>query len=87
MGCYFIHIGTELADSDPGVKKSVNDFLSHINDLFYSLLIRNNYEKNVAELKARHLLGLYCTTMSFCLIHTPEERENYTLNGIKLILS
>lgn len=87
LGCYFIHIGTELADSDPRVKKSVNDFLSHINDLLYNLLIRNNYEEHEAELKARHLLGLYCTTMSFCLIHTPEERENYTLNGIKLILS
>ncbi|NNF34231.1 MAG: TetR/AcrR family transcriptional regulator [Saprospiraceae bacterium] len=87
LGCYFIHIGTELADSDPRVKKSVDDFLSHINDLFYNLLIRNNFNKDDAGLKARHLLGLYCTTMSFRLIHTPEERENYTLNGIKLILS
>ena len=87
QGCYFIHIGTELADSDPRVKKSVGDFLMHINNLFVDLLLKHNFEKQDAELRARHLLGLYCTTMSFCLIHTPEEREKYTLNGIKLILS
>ena len=87
LGCYFIHIGTELADSDPRVKVSVDEFLKHINELFVSLLMRHHYEKQDAELRARHLLGLYCTIMSFCLIHTPEEREKYTLNGINLILS
>jgi TetR/AcrR family transcriptional repressor of nem operon len=87
QGCYFIHIGTELADNDPRVKKSVDDFLMHINDLIVKLLVKHSYEINDAQLKARHLLGLYCTVMSFCLIHTPEEREKYTLNGIKVILS
>jgi TetR/AcrR family transcriptional repressor of nem operon len=86
-GCYFIHIGTELADSDPRVKKSVDAFLMRIHDLFVNLLTRHQYDLSNAQLKARHLLGLYCTIMSFCLIHTPEERENYTLNGIKIILS
>ena len=87
MGCYFIHIGTELADDDKRVKKCMDEFLKEINGLFVKLLMKHNYERQDAELRARHLLGLYCTTMSFCLIHTPYEREKYALNGIKLIVS
>ena len=86
-GCYMIHIGTELADSDERVKKCVDDYLQEIYDLLESLLHKNGYKDNDARLRARHLLGLYCTIMSFCLIHTPEQREKYTLNGIKVILS
>ena len=86
-GCYMIHIGTELADSDERVKKCVDDYLDEISTLLVSLLIRHGYDQHEATLKGRHLLGLYCTIMSFCLIHTPEQRENYTLNGIKVILS
>jgi TetR/AcrR family transcriptional repressor of nem operon len=87
MGCYIIHIGTELADSDPRVKTCVDEYLSEIEELFVQLLNKHNYETEDAKLRARHLLGLYCTTMSFCLIHTPAEREKYALNGIKLILT
>lgn len=86
-GCYFIHIGTELADSDERVKDSIDNYLNNINTLIKDLLIRHNYDPDNSDLLARHLLGLYCTTMSFCLIHTPYEREKYTLNGIKLILA
>ena len=85
LGCYIIHIGTELADSDKEVNRFVDSFLEEIKNLFVSLLVRNDYEKKDADVRARHLLGLYCTSMSFCLIHTPDEREKYIQNGIKVI--
>lgn len=86
-GCYIIHVGTELADSDPRVKQDLDDYLSEIRILFSELLIRNGYSHTDAVFTSRHLLGLYCTAMSFCLIHTKEEQEKYLLNGINLILS
>ena len=86
-GCYIIHLGTELADSDLNVKKCVTKYLEDIQSLFVSLLSQHQYSLEDANLKSRHLLGLFCTAMSFCLIHTPAEREQYALNGIKLILN
>jgi TetR/AcrR family transcriptional repressor of nem operon len=86
-GCYIIHVGTELADSDERVKTFMDAYLTELHSLFYNLLMKHGYRDTEAHFKARHLVGLYCTTMSFCLIHTPEEREEYTLNGIKLIIN
>lgn len=86
-GCYIIHIGTELADIDTEVREFVDDFLKEIQQLLVTLLCTHGYEVKDAQVRARHLLGLYCTSMSFCLIHTASEREKYILNGIKVILS
>ena len=85
-GCYFIHVGTELADSDTRIRESLDNYLNEIEGLIKSLLVRNGYQSDV-NLHAKHLLGLFCTVMSFCLIHTPEQRENYISNGINIILS
>ncbi|MCA0931276.1 TetR/AcrR family transcriptional regulator [Lutimonas saemankumensis] len=85
-GCYIIHVGTELADSDNRIKENLDNYLSEINSLLMALLIRNGYESN-PDHYARHLVGLFCTIMSFCLIHSPEQRENYISNGINVILS
>ncbi|MDG2449717.1 MAG: TetR/AcrR family transcriptional regulator [Saprospiraceae bacterium] len=87
LGCYIIHIGTELADSDKEVNQFVDNFLNDIKNMFVALLTKNNYKNKDAAVRARHLLGLYCTSMSFCLIHTPAEREKYIHNGIKVITS
>lgn len=84
-GCYFIHIGTELADTDQRVKTSMDNYLMEIYLRFVNLLCENNVSTGSAEFQARHLLGLYITAMSFCLIHTKEEREQYIMNGINLI--
>ena len=85
-GCYFIHVGTELADENDRIRESLNDYLNEIEGLLKSLLMRKGHGSN-AELLAKHLLGLFCTTMSFCLIHTAEQREEYISNGINVILS
>jgi AcrR family transcriptional regulator len=86
-GCYFIHVGTELADSDYLVKKNLQSHLNEIENLFSKLLVRHGYSRIKSNFLSKHLIGLYCTAMSFCLIHTREEQEKYLLNGIQLILS
>lgn len=86
-GCYFIHIGTELADNDPRVKTSMDNYLKEIYVRFVNLLCQNGGGTSNSEFQARHLLGLYITAMSFCLIHSKDERERYITNGINLIIA
>ncbi len=87
QGCFFIHIGTELADTNERVKASVDKFLREIYLRFVDLLYENGAGKSSAEFQSRHLLGLYITAMSFCLIHTEDEREQYITNGINIIVA
>lgn len=86
-GCFFIHIGTELADTDEKIKGLVKLYLNEVEVLIYELLKRNESTREQAEFYARHLTGLFCTSMSFCLIHTEEERMRYISNGIAVILN
>lgn len=86
-GCYIIHVGTELADSDELVKEALKSYLNDIESLFSKLLKRHDYSEVKANFLSKHLLGLFCTAMSFCLIHKREEQEKYLLNGLQLILS
>ncbi|MFY0651800.1 MAG: TetR/AcrR family transcriptional regulator [Cyclobacteriaceae bacterium] len=85
-GCYFIHIGTELADTNEKIKNSLNGYLKEIQSLIQALLVKHEYSHEDAALKSRHLLGLYCTAMSLGLIHNSQERDVYVSNGINIIL-
>lgn len=85
-GCYFIHIGTELADEDERIKTLVDQYLSEIEQLFVTLLQNHSVETERSKYLARHLVGLYCTSMSFCLIHTDEQRDKHIETGINIIL-
>ena len=86
-GCFFIHIGTELADTDPKINELVKIYLNEVEVLIHELLNNDASTKEHAEFYARHLVGLFCTSMSFCLIHTEEERLQYISNGITVILN
>lgn len=85
-GCYFIHVGTELADTDVRVKKSLDNYLKDIVDHIQSLLIRNGYTYK-ANQYAKQFSFFFCTVMSFCLIHSKEKREQYVSDGINVIMS
>jgi len=87
QGCYFIHIGTEMADEDQKIKLLIKDYLSTLENLFMSLLKSHQIAKEEADLYARHLVGLFCTSMSFCLIHSESQRQNHITNGIQVILN
>jgi len=84
-GCYFIHVGTELADVDEQIRKSLSNYLNEIQLQIQDLLIRNNIDEK-SKIYAKHFLGLFCTVMSFCLIHSPTEYREYVANGINIIL-
>lgn len=86
-GCYFIHVATELADHDEKIKIMVDVFLTEVEDLFVTLLQRKGISSEKSKFLARHLVGLYCSAMSFCLIHTKEQRENHVATGINVILN
>lgn len=85
-GCYFIHIGTEMADSDPRIKEIVKEFMIELEGLMNDILIRHQIEPEISRKLSRHLVSHYCTSMSFCLIHSKEQRERHISNGIKVIL-
>lgn len=86
-GCYIIHVGTELADSDSMVKENLESYLYEVEGLFVKLLLEHDFSEARSKFLSKHLIGLYCTAMSFCLIHTREAQEKYLLMGIQLILS
>lgn len=86
QGCYFIHIGTEMADEDPKIKTLLKDYINTLESLFSELLQKHGIQQEEANFYARHLSGLFCTSMSFCLIHTQVERERHIANGIQVIL-
>jgi hypothetical protein len=85
-GCYFIHIATELADKDKKIRTIVDSYLSEVESMFNTLLQRKGLSAENSILLARHFLGLYCTAMSFCLIHTKKQRDKHLDTGIKIIL-
>lgn len=87
QGCYFIHIGTEMADEDSEIKLLLKEYLNTLESLFSELLQNHDHTKQEADFCARHLIGLFCTSMSFCLIHSPLEREKHIANGIQVILN
>ena len=44
-GCYIIHIGTELADSDERVKRELDDYLKMVRVAIKNLLLKNGYDQ------------------------------------------
>jgi TetR/AcrR family transcriptional repressor of nem operon len=87
QGCYIIHIGTELADTDLKIKEFINAYLSEIEGLIHEMLKRHMELEEDAAFYARHLIGLFCTSMSFCLILSEQQKEYHIANGLNLILN
>ena len=86
QGCYFIHIGTELADFDSKIKHIVQEYLNEIENSIKNMLEQNG-DSLASDFLSRHLIGLFCTSMSFCLILSEEQRDYHIKNGINLILN
>lgn len=87
QGCFYIHIGTELADDDPEIKSLIIDYLSSLESTLIERLLKEEKTKGNPDFYARHLVALFCTSMSFCLIHSEKQKEHHIANGIKVILN
>ena len=85
-GDFFIHISTEMADHDPLVKELLEGYLEIIESKLTKLLASDSRWKAEASTLSKHVLGLFCTSMSFWLIHTEEFRISFIKNGINVLL-
>lgn len=85
-GCFIIHVGTELADTDQEVNIVLKSYLEDIESHFRELLERDKRYKDNSSSYAKNLVGLFCTSMSFCLIHSDTYRKKHIDNGINVIL-
>ncbi|MFY0653298.1 MAG: TetR/AcrR family transcriptional regulator [Cyclobacteriaceae bacterium] len=86
QGCYIIHIGTELADTDQKINEVVKSYLSEICVLMEDLLQKDGLAKVESLFFAKQLVALFCTAMSFCLIHGEEEKDRHISYGLNVIL-
>lgn len=84
-GCFMIHTASELADHNPEIKGQLDSYIKEIENGIQALLERNN--ENNSKTNAVRLSGLFCSSMCFCLIQTPEERLDYLDTSIDLILN
>lgn len=85
-GCFVVHVGMELADTHNGVKLFLEEYMSEIESQIIALLKRD-YDENEAKFYARHLIGLFYTSMSFCLIKSDKYRAHHIRNSIQVILN
>ena len=56
QGCFYIHIGTELADNDPEIKALIKEYLSDLESLFIDCLQKFSDTQEHASFYARHLI-------------------------------
>ena len=85
-GCFIVHTATELADANVRVREMLDRYLNGIEEHILVLLSHTPslVESNVFY--TRQLIGLFCTSISFCLIHNYDERVRLIENGIRVIL-
>ncbi len=87
QGCFYVHIGTELADEDPEIKLLIKDYLTVLESALIERLLKDVKTVGNPNFYARHLVALFCTSMSFCLIHSEKQKQHHIANGIKVILN
>ena len=87
QGCFYIHIGTELADEDAEINNLIKGYLTSLESVLIERLLKEEGIKRNSGFYARHLVGLFCTSMSFCLIHSEIEKKRHISNGIQVILN
>jgi len=86
-GCFIIHVSTELVDHNNLIKIKLNDYIKQIETALIELFQRNQFSMAVSKKITLRLTGLFCNSMCFCLIQSPEERISYIEMSLDLILN
>lgn len=86
-GSFTIFIATELADTDPAVKLLLVGFIDELQNKFVEFFNKYPLYKNDSDYLAKHLVGLFCNTMCFCIIKSKSEQEEFIKNGLNVILN
>lgn len=84
-GCFIIHAATELADHDPQVNTVLKQSTEELEVLFRTILERHQPKKEENNFIARHLVGLFCSSMCHCVIQSRKERINHIHTSIDLL--
>lgn len=85
-GCFIVHTATELADVNPGVKAALDRLIGDIESRLTVMLMNAGYSEAESAFLMHQLVGLFCTSISFCLIHNYDERVRLIENGVHVIL-
>ncbi len=86
-GCYIIHIATEVADQNEEVKAYLDNYMLELDTAFIKALSEQKPTSEAPSFYSGQLLSLFCTSISFCLIHTPQKRMKFIDNSIQIILT
>lgn len=86
-GCFTIHIATELADHDDKIKNILDNYMAELESNFKDILQNYQYTNSLIEFYAKHLTGLFCSSMCFCVIQTYNERLSQISTGISVLLN
>ena len=84
-GCYIIRIATELADNNQEVRAKLDAYLQILENKFLALLEKYPETKNNTSYFAKHLLGLFCSLTTFCVIHSFQERKSLVKSGLSML--
>ena len=86
-GCYMIYIASELADAQPRINHRLQQYLEQIEKAIEKLLESDPSITESRKFLANRLTGLFCNSMCFCVIQSPEERIAYLDNSFNLIFA
>lgn len=86
-GCFIVHTATELADANASVKEALDRYITEIENRMLIMLEKEESTRIAPVFYMRQLIGLFCTSISFCLIHNYSERVRLIENGIQVILA
>ena len=85
VGCYITSIGMELRE-DKELQKFVNEYLETLKSNFSKLLAPfPSIEGSSLPTVAKQLTYFYCSSMSMCVILSPEETDKYINDNLNLI--
>ena len=86
-GCFIIHIATELADSDKHVKKVLNEYTLELENAFLHILNRFQPANSENLFYAKHLVGLFCSSVCHCVIQSETERVSQISTSLNVLLN
>lgn len=86
-GCYMIHVGTEMSETNPVVKEQLEKFMSYLEKSLSEFLSRFPQTSSNLDYYTTQFCALFSSCMCFCLIKPTQEREAFIKNGIKVILN
>ncbi len=85
-GCFILYIGTELADSDEGIRNLLKKYLMEVRINLKFILEKYSGFQEEQDIVSENLIGLFCGLMTVGYIQTYSERVNQVNLKLDIIL-